>query len=244
MTIVNADDKNAEKVYNASTVTFGLHSASYTAKRLCAKENGYSFTVYIFGKRAGRINLNITGKHNVYNALAAVAACDTLKVPFKDIKYGLEHYSGVKRRNESLGFYCGKEFIADYAHHPAEIAATLKNFKETGAKTLCVFQPHTYSRTSLLMADFLKVLSTADGIIIYKTYPAREKYDVFGDAKTLYENLKRNFSGDCFYAGTEKELVKNIKTLCKGYQKIAIIGAGDVYFVVKNIFFKKNEKIN
>ena len=240
LAVINADDVNSNNLNPLSAVTFGVKSpAVYRAERVSLSDNRLRFTLYVYGKRKDRITVNAVGEHNVYNALAAIAVADILKVPFKFVKEGLLNFSGVKRRNEFLGEYRGSKFTADYAHHPTEIAATLKERKKDGKKTLCLFQPHTYSRTSYLFNEFVKVLSDADGVLIYKTYAAREKFDVSGDGKTLYRSLKKVYNRDCFYADDEKTLKKRIDAAVRDYDEIAVIGAGDVYFVVKKIFFPK-----
>lgn len=230
--IINADDEYARKVFNSSTVTFGITNlATYTAKYIDKKENR-SFTAYAYGKRLGRINLKIAGEYNVYNALAAIALLNELKVPFKFIQSAFRDFDGVKRRNEYLGRAFGVKCFADYAHHPTEISALLNNKTE---KTLAVFQPHTYSRTKALLKDFVFALKKADGVIIYKTYPAREKFMAEGDGKCLYEELMKDFSGEVFYAASYSALNNLLKNHAFNYRKILFIGAGDIYFIAKKL---------
>ena len=230
--VINADDKYARRIFNSSTVTFGIKNiANYSAKYIDSKEN-CSFTAYAYGKRLGRVKLNVVGLHNVYNALAAIAVLNELKVSFKVVQSVLSEFDGVKRRNEYLGEFFGVRCFADYAHHPTEISAILGDKKE---KTLAVFQPHTYSRTKALMGDFVTSIKKADGIIIYKTYPAREKFDGSGDGKRLFEEISRNYSGEIFYAGGYDMLFRLIKQAVSRYEKIIFIGAGDIYFAAKKI---------
>ena len=105
------------------------------------------------------------------------------------IKKSLDNFVGVKRRNEKMGQIFGIQAVADYAHHPNEITATLTALKAYKKDTLVVFQPHTYSRTKNLMQEFVDCFSNVENLIIYKTYPAREKFDSNGSAKTLFDNL-------------------------------------------------------
>ena len=230
--VVNADDKYARKVFNSSTITFGIKNlAAYTAKYIDKKENR-SFTVYAYGKKTGRIRLNISGEYNVYNALAAFAVLTELKVPFKVIQTVFKEFDGVKRRNEFLGEFSGVKCFADYAHHPTEISALLNGKRE---KTLAVFQPHTYSRTTALIYDFVAALKKADGIVIYKTYPAREKFSAAGDGRRLFEEIRKTYSGEIFYASGYSSLNKILKNHASFYEKILFIGAGDIYSVAKKI---------
>ncbi|MBQ8426803.1 MAG: UDP-N-acetylmuramate--L-alanine ligase [Clostridia bacterium] len=228
--VVNADDENAKKVFNASTVNFGINNtAHYYATDIKRDGEFYSFTLNAYSRRYGRIKLKTLGKHNIYNALATFATCDLLGVSFSKIKKGLEEFCGVKRRNEYLGEKYGVKFFADYAHHPEELKATLSAYKENGQKILTVFQPHTYSRTKLLMSEFLHTLNGVNPLIICKTYPARELYDESGCAHKLYENLKKLGNENVYYADDDKSLFELIKRLCLNTDVVLILGAGDVY---------------
>ena len=190
ISITNVDDENAKKICTPSSITFAKNNnADYTAKNLSYNGRGYSFTVYSSGKRLGRIRLKIVGEHNVYNALAVVAVSELLKVPFCKVKSAIESFSGVKRRNEFIGKIFNMDIYCDYAHHPKEISAMLRAYRKQSDEIITVFQPHTYSRTKLLIDDFINCFENCSPLIIYKTYPAREKYDKNGSAKTLFKNL-------------------------------------------------------
>ncbi len=232
--VINADDFNSGFLSRKSAVGFGIKNpAEYVAKNLREKDGKYSFTVYAYGKRLGRISLNVLGKHNVYNALSAVCVCDMLKIPFSVIKRAFSGFLGVKRRQEFIGEFNGKKVYADYAHHPKEILETLTCFENA----LVVFQPHTYSRTKLLMQDFIKVLSKINNLIVYKTYPAREKEDVYGNAYTLFCNIKGEGK---FYADNKTELKNLLCELSKTAKtdKILFLGAGDIYDIAKGFMEK------
>ena len=240
ISFINADDKKCVEIAGLTTVSFGIkNKASYTAKSLKKGENGYSFTLYSYGRKRGRINLKVKGKFNVYNALCACAVADVFRLPFKSIKEGLENYSGVKRRSEKIGTLYGADVICDYAHHPKEIKETVKALKKEN--TLVVFQPHTYSRTKALMKDFVDALTTTENLIIYKTYPAREEFDEDGSAFSLYHNLKGKNNGKVVYANSEKELILKIKGFYN-FSNLLILGAGDIYDTAKKIIRLKTFK--
>ncbi|MCQ2387685.1 MAG: UDP-N-acetylmuramate--L-alanine ligase [Clostridia bacterium] len=239
ISVINADDKNCFEVFNSKTVTFGVkNKATYFVKRVNFNGNGYSFTVYKYGKRVIRINLKISGKHNIYNALSAFAVADLFKIEPKIIKKALEEFDGVERRNELIGRIKNKDLIADYAHHPTEIEALLSTYKEKGLKSLVVFQPHTYSRTKFLMKDFVRVLSKADGLIIYKTYPAREKYMEEGSAEKLYFELRESYKGFIEYENGEK-LNEKVLSVIEGFDNVLFVGAGDIYDKAREIVKEK-----
>ncbi len=235
VSIINADDKNSKDLISQTSITFGIkNKANFTAKNIRKNPNGYSFSAYHGTLKLGRINLMIDGKHNVYNALSVIAVCQTLKIPFAVQKKAIESFSGVKRRNEPLGEIKGKKVYADYAHHPREISAMLQTFDKSRKPFITIFQPHTYSRTELLMKEFLECFSCCSPLIIYKTYPAREKYNKNGSAKTLYKNLKAKQKG-VFYAGNKGELNKRLKKLYNEYENVLFLGAGDIYDVAKSV---------
>ncbi len=236
ISVINADDVLAAKIFNSTTVTFGIENkATYMAKNLRFNNTGYSFSAYAFGRKVGTIKLKVAGKHNVYNALCAFAVGDIMKIPFFIIKSALEKFNGVKRRNEYIGEFYGLKCYADYAHHPKEIEATLTAFSENGEDYVTIFQPHTYSRTKLLMAEFVDVLKDKEPLIILETYSAREEFDENGSAKTLFNKICEVKGENCQYVQTEQSLKETVKSLASRYKRVIFLGAGDVYEKAKNI---------
>ncbi|MGN0812837.1 MAG: UDP-N-acetylmuramate--L-alanine ligase [Candidatus Coproplasma sp.] len=212
-------------------VTFGLDDrATYYAKKLKSENGKYSFIAYEKGRELGKISLSVAGKHNVLNALAAIAATRVLGLSYEDIAKGLYEFKGVSRRFEMIGEINGASCIADYAHHPNEIKAVLKT-----ARLICrgdlyvVFQPHTYSRTKTLFKQFVGVLSSVKKLLIYKTYAAREYYDDAGSALTLSNAVKRSKYGDC------PADILSFTANCKSCDLILILGAGDIYDIAKEL---------
>ena len=236
LAVVNADDPRCEAVFNKTTVTFGMvNAANYEAKRVTRKKTGeYAFTFYAYGKKAGRINLCVTGKYNVNNALAAAACACELGVNFGTIKAALENFKGVKRRNERIGVIGRAECIADYAHHPTEIKASLNALEGYNENTLVVFQPHTYSRTENLMQKFISALLPVKNLVILKTYAARESFSVKGSAKTLFDELI-NRGAAATYAATDEKLYDAVVKKLDKTDRILFIGAGDVYEKAKTL---------
>ena len=229
ISVINADDKRALKISDILSVTFAIkNSATFTAKEIRKIGEGYSFNAYKCNKKLGRINLKVKGKHNIYNALAALAVGDISGVLFKDVKQALESFKGVKRRNEKIGKVYSLNAVCDYAHHPKEILAfTDKKVKNQ----ITVFQPHTYSRTEKLIDSFVESLSGQSCVIIYKTYPAREKYSYSGSAKILYKKLKKARNKNTFYRSTVRGLKGLLKKLNSSYTDVYFLGAGDIYDV-------------
>ena len=245
LAVINADDKYAPLLENYTTVTFGItNPATYMADNIKKENDGYSFNVIAYAMNYGRVKLKVKGKHNVYNALCAFATADLLGIDREICKRALGSFYGVKRRNEYLGKAFNLEWYADYAHHPKEINATLHAFLESGDDFVTIFQPHTYSRTRTLMNDFTHALLECNSLIIYKTYPAREKYDGRGSAKRLYDTmLKRSKSQDkIIYARTCNQLIDAVKSFGVNKKRVLVLGAGDIYQLACNIVQKNNQK--
>lgn len=225
---VCADDERCQKLGDCST--FGIESvgADYRAVGIKGGNEGYAFTVEEYGKELCRIRLQSVGKHNIYNALSAFAAMRYFGFNEREIKRGLESFNAVKRRFEKIGSYKGATFICDYAHHPREIMATLAMAESVcKGRLFVVFQPHTYSRTRLLFNEFVNVLKPIEELLIYKTFPAREKYDEEGSAKRLALEV-----GSLYAENTCMLKTWLNKTLKEG-DTVLFLGAGDIYYIAQ-----------
>ena len=227
--IVNADDRNARTIPH--TLSFGFQSGTIQAENLRSEKEKYAFTVTEHGIPLERIYLNVVGKYQVANALAAFAAARLYGFSPKEIKQGLEEFQGVKRRFETVGSICGVPVVCDYAHHPREIAASF-----ACAERLCrgtvrlVFQPHTYTRTKDLMSEFISVLKKAENQLIYKTYAAREKFVFEGSAVALVSRVPESS-----YVQSPQDLRTRLEKELNADDMILVLGAGDIYQIAKSI---------
>ncbi len=178
---VNHDDYNAKRLkghVDCNVITFGINlDSDYQAKNITFSESGHpSFEVYYQDALYEKFNLCIPGIHNIYNSLGAITVASELGVPKETIKKSLEQFGGVKRRFDRIGEKHGTLVVDDYAHHPAEIKATLAAARKYPYDRIwCVFQPHTYTRTNELLLEFARAFKEADKIIITDIYAAREK---------------------------------------------------------------------
>jgi len=181
LVVVNRDDANAMQcVANLARPvrTFGLSpEADVTACDIRDKKGYYGFTVQIHGTPYATIQLSVPGRHNVLNALACCAVADFLGIPGAAVEQALDAFQGSSRRFERMGTMpCGAAVVDDYAHHPSEIRATLTAaHKMHFDRILCVFQPHTYSRTKALFPAFVDALQQCDQVILAPIYAAREQ---------------------------------------------------------------------
>ncbi len=182
--IVCLDDPNVQEILPQLTdhrvVTYGFSpQADFQAVDLALLDGavGTRFTVrHGVEGVLGTVELPLPGRHNVANALAAVAVARALSVPFDRIAAALEAFRGIDRRFDRVGSWRGADVVDDYAHHPTEVAATLAAAREVrpAGRIHAVFQPHLFSRTRDQAAAFGKALLGADRVVVTDVYPSRE----------------------------------------------------------------------
>lgn len=211
-------------------VTVGLGEGSdYRAEDISYDELARAaFTLVKHGKPAYRVTLGVPGEHNVSNALAAAAACEMLGASSEAVQEGLASFGGVRRRFEKKGVLGGVTIIDDYAHHPQEIAATLKTARQYPHRKLwCIFQPHTYSRTKALMDEFAEALTAADEVVLADIYPARETDSLGISSQDLARRIQE-LGGHANYFPTFDDIETFILKNCIHNDLLITMGAGDV----------------
>ncbi len=211
-----------------SIISVGYHdSQDVIAKDIVATKTGYKFSVNYCGEDLKQFEIKLYGKHNVYNALFAIAVAYSYGIKRRVIKRALRKFRGVRRRYEVVAKNKKYVTISDYAHHPTEIRKSILGLKAHFGKILVVFQPHTYSRTRILLPDFADAFVHANAVIVYKTYPAREDYDAKGDAKTLYQAIHHNRKQ---YVDNIDDLPQVIAEMVDKYNigAVVLMGAGDM----------------
>lgn len=231
----NMDDERVARLIGHTgchCVTYGLTSpkADWTARNISFDENGLaSFHVVHQKKVIQRIKLGIPGMHNISNSLACFAACHALGVPSEIIRKSLRKFTGTRRRFEHKGIVDGIRVVDDYAHHPTEIAATLKAARScTRGKVLCVFQPHTYSRTYELMDEFSRAFTMADKVYVTDIYAAREKDTGLVHSKQLVDRINETMH-NAVYISSFKDIADQLIQDSSPGDIILTMGAGDVY---------------
>ena len=234
MVVINGDMEYVGRVtegLKCRVTTFGLSEKNdYYAKDIELDGAGApTFTVVERGQELGRIKLKVTGRHNAVNSLSVIAAARELGISFEDIAEGLGLSSSAKRRFEYKGTTeKGAIIIDDYAHHPTEIAATLKVANEVKKGELWIaFQPHTYSRTYSLLPDFAEALSSADHVLLADIYAAREKDDGRVSSKDI-ERLLREKGVDAVYLGDFLSIEKYFEKNSKENDVLITMGAGNI----------------
>lgn len=199
---------------------------------------GYDYDVLFNKELFGHFRLNMLGVHNVINSLFAIAVSHHYEIDKKIICNSLKNFHGVARRYEKIGVVgCDKNIpvIIDYAHHPTEIKNSYKGLLEVYKNILVVFQPHTYSRTIKLFDDFINTLNKIDNLILFKTYPAREKEIVGGRAIDIFSKLN---SKNIEYFENLQDLISaiNNKISFYKYDAVLILGAGDLAEFLRGVF--------
>ncbi|MBI4429184.1 MAG: UDP-N-acetylmuramate--L-alanine ligase [Ignavibacteriales bacterium] len=212
-------------------LTYGLNpQADIQAADIRHKDNTSSFTLVKDGQDLGQITLQVPGKHNVQNSLAAIAVGLELGVPFAKIKSGIERFSGVYRRWEKKGEINGITLYDDYAHHPTECRATLEGAKSGWRRrVVCVFQPHLYSRTRDFYEEFGKSFLLSDVLVVTDVYPAREE-PIQGVTGELIANAAKQFGHkEVHYVPDKKSVPGFLKKMAKKGDIVITMGAGDIW---------------
>jgi UDP-N-acetylmuramate--alanine ligase len=236
--IGNADDEEAAGILgqvNSNLKTFGISSTAcnFRATDIKYDFNGCaSFELLINGRQASTFSLKVAGIHNVYNALAAIAACHTAGCDIDELRNGLDAFHGAGRRLESKGIRNGVKVLDDYAHHPSEIKAALSAVRMMPAsRTWCVFQPHTYSRTKVFLSEFADSFNDTDTVVILDIYAAREKNTGEIHASMLADEINRRHKNKAFYISSFEKAVELLKNNTSPGDIVLTMGAGDVYKV-------------
>lgn len=233
--VANLDDENtmeAIKGLDRRVITFGLSSkADVQAKNITHIGSRTTFELIYNGKVIETVTLHVPGEHNLKNALAAAAASLCLGISPTAIKYGLAGFSGAGRRYEFKGKYNGADVYDDYAHHPGEVKALFDAVEPLGYKRIiCVFQPHTYTRTAALFDDFVRQLKRPDIVYLAEIFAAREKNTLGISSADLAEKI----DGALFFR-TFREIEDSLRDTAEPGDVILTVGAGNVYRIGEHL---------
>ena len=217
------------------TITYGMASqADYQARDLSVDGVNSSFTLYIRGKSAGKVRLPLPGRHNVQNALGAIAVAGEVGVDIARAVAACPKIAGVKRRFEQKGTSAaGILVMDDYAHHPTEIRATLEAARAAWPEKRLVvcFQPHRYSRTKLLFEEFATAFYGADELLVLDIYAASERPEPGVSAEKLVEAIRAHGHRGVEYMGTAQAALERLGRVLRPGDVFFTMGAGDVWRV-------------
>ena len=224
--LANGDDLHtAQALQGLECVTFGLgENNRVRAVNMCP--DWRSFDVVCDGVLFCHITLEVIGRHNALNALAAAGAAWLLGISGEAVSHGLASFHGARRRMEHKGEYNGAHVYDDYAHHPDELAATIDAVRTMAdcKRLVIAFQPHTYTRTKALFNEFVRELKRPDVVVLAEIYAARERNTVGVSSKDLLEQIP-----GAVYCETLPEVTAYLKEIAQPGDVILTVGAGDIY---------------
>jgi len=215
--------------------TYGFNDdADVRASDFSQTGNTSHFTLHRDGKAPLKLSLNLPGKHNVLNAMAAIAVAMDSNIDDEHIVAALEQFQGIGRRFQQLGSFdtdAGQIMLVDdYGHHPSEVAATIKAAREgwPDKRLVMIYQPHRYSRTRDLYEDFVDVLSQVDELLLLEVYSAGEAPIVGADSRALCRSIRAHSSLEPIYVPTIELLPTRLAQIMRDGDLVMTQGAGNV----------------
>ncbi len=229
--IIGGDSANARVLQGSAYNSFGYGFGEQNDYRIIDPQSnaqtGSDFVVAKNRRSLAVVHLNLPGRHNMLNACATLALCDQLKLDLARVTRALAEFRGTLRRFELKGESAGITVIDDYAHHPTEIKATLAAAREcfNGRRIWAIFQPHTYSRTRALLADFAQAFGDADEVILTEIFPARETETLGVSSEQIAAQMNHPHKR---FIATLDETVEFLQHHLQAGDVLITLGAGDV----------------
>ena len=238
--VMSADDPHLRELRRAAScrvVTYGFaEDADITAEHVELSDRTSRSDVYAHGEFLGTLHLALPGRHNVLNALAAIAVCMEVGLSFDAIAQALSRFHGAKRRFQVVAEVGGVLIVDDYAHHPTEIRATIAAAKSTGRRIVAVFQPQRYTRTYFLFEEFAKAFGEADEVILCDIYsPAGERRIEGVSAARLASEIAVMSNPNTRYIATHEDVIEYLAQNVRPGDLVLTMGAGDVWKVAKGL---------
>ena len=229
-----ADDPGVRRILPCITrrvITYGVsEEASLRAREIKLEASGTTFEVWEGSWLLGTVRLSLPGRHNVANALAAIAVGRELSIPFPTIARAVAQFTGVVRRFETKGERDGVLVVDDYAHHPTEIEATLAAARQVfpNRRLVALFQPHLYSRTRDFWQRFGKALVGCDLAIVTDVYPSRERPIPGISGEMIAKAARDAGQADLLYVPDRKRVIDEVERSLRSGDVLLTLGAGDV----------------
>ena len=225
-----------KKIKTKNILTYGFNpSSDYQISKPKYDLNNCKFSLItknFLGKKVSikNISLNLIGKHNILNSVAAISVCLNLGIKIKVIKKALSNFSGVQRRMTKIFEKNKNEFYDDYAHHPTEIISVLKGVKQVtqNRKIISVFQPHRYSRVKALKEEFSKSFISADTVLLCPVYAAGEKKDNSYNFFSFASKIAKKSNVQVICVKNSQELKNYLKRNLIDDEIIIGMGAGNI----------------
>jgi UDP-N-acetylmuramate--alanine ligase len=215
------------------------YEAEYMARNIHMEGVLTIYDVYHKEKKLGTIRLNVPGRHNIANSLAAVVVGLNTGLELTQIADSLSYFHGAKRRFQTKARAKGIWVVDDYAHHPTEIAATLAAARQTNPKRLiCVFQPHRYSRTNLLKKEFGGAFTNADVLILTDVYAAGETPIPGISGEVIKTEVEQQTKQQVTYIPNKEQIARYLSEFAEAGDLIITMGAGNIYLVGEELVEK------
>lgn len=225
-------------------VDYGLDKKGlWRAENLEFASFGSKSTVYRGTEVQGRLTLQVPGKHNVSNALAAIAVAAELELAIPDVLAALGEFRGVHRRFEVVGEIDGALVVDDYAHHPTEIRATLAAARHLHRRVIAVFQPHRYSRVARLSDEFTTCFADTDELLITEIYPAGEKPIPGISGKWLADQIEHVGDTKVRYFPDKRDIAKALDLCVRDGDLVLTMGAGDIRQVAEDFLSRRKGQV-
>ncbi|MBM3284556.1 MAG: UDP-N-acetylmuramate--L-alanine ligase, partial [Candidatus Aminicenantes bacterium] len=245
--ILCLDDPNLQRLIpllERRIITYGFSTqADISSRDHCFDQFRSESVLFYKGKKIGALKLQVPGKHNILNAMAAAAVGFDLDIPIPVILRALENYSGTGRRFELKKEVNGIMVIEDYGHHPTEIKATLDAAKRGWTRrVVAVFQPHRYTRLSLLMKSFATAFNQADVLVTTEVYPAGEQPIPGATGEALFEEIKLFGHKNAHFEPSMKKIPALLQKIVRPGDMILVLGAGSIYKIIPDIIARLEEK--
>ena len=243
--VINGDDKNFQKIsskISRKKITYGTsQNCDYKIVDILSIEGCQKFKIEdSFLKKSHSFQINLPGRHNVFNAAASIVVAIQEGLDIEAIKKGVSDFSGVGRRYEKHVINIDKEkkfLIDDYGHHPLEIRCNLDAIREEfqDKKILMIFQPHRYTRTAQLYDEFVDVLNRVDSLILLDIYSASEEPIKGITSSALAETIKKQGHKNVLHVKNHDDLLDIIKEKKDLFDVIVTQGAGSISKVCESI---------
>jgi len=226
-------------VRKGSKQRFDLEASDYQSNQL----GGTDFLVSDNGQTVGLVRLRIPGEHNIQNALAAIGIALDLGVDFSQVRHSLAEFGGIGRRFQVTGEVGGVTIIDDYAHHPTEIEATLAAARQRfpGRRIWAVWQPHTFSRTILMLSRFAGSFGDADRVIALDIYRSRETDDLGISTANVIEEMNHP---NAIYIPQIEDAVTYLLDRIHPDDVVVTLGAGDGNLVGEKLLMALKDRVN
>lgn len=219
-------------------VTYGtVAQADFRARNIRFDGAGCTFIAWHHAKELGEIYIPLPGTHNVLNALAVLAICDSLKIPFDTVVEALGNFEGIQRRFTLRAEIGGVTIIDDFGHHPTEVKATLQGARAgfAGQRVIAVFQPHRYTRTKDQFQEFARAFYDADKVIICDVFSAGEAPIEGATSEALAKAVQANDHEDVSYVPKREDLAAALADVVRPGDVVITLGAGDIQLTCNDL---------